>query len=65
MGTEETPRQKLFALCWRGGPGALDKVKELIDSKEVSSSGILFLSDPFFESAYRKSGSGSWVGVSL
>ena len=32
---EETPRQILFALCWRGGEGALDKIKRLYDSKEV------------------------------
>ena len=32
---EETPRQILFALCWRGGEGALDKVKILYDSKQV------------------------------
>lgn len=29
MPTEETPRQILFALCWRGEEGALEKVKEL------------------------------------
>ena len=33
--TEETPRQILFALCWRGGDGALDKIKALYDSKQV------------------------------
>ena len=33
--TEETPRQILFALCWRGGEGALDKVKHLYESKQV------------------------------
>ena len=33
--TEETPRQILFALCWRGGEGALDKIKALYDSKQV------------------------------
>ena len=27
MPTEETPRQILFALCWRGEPGSLDKVR--------------------------------------
>ena len=32
---EETPRQILFALCWRGGEGALDKIKTLYDSKQV------------------------------
>ena len=32
---EETPRQILFALCWRGGEGSLDKIKELYDSKKV------------------------------
>ena len=32
---EETPRQILFALCWRGGDGALDKIKHLYDSKQV------------------------------
>ena len=32
---EETPRQILFALCWRGGEGALDKIKVLYDSKQV------------------------------
>ena len=32
---EETPRQILFALCWRGGEGALDKIKRLYESKEV------------------------------
>ena len=32
---EETPRQILFALCWRGGEGALDKIKILYDSKQV------------------------------
>ena len=32
---EETPRQILFALCWRGGPGALDKIRALYDSKQV------------------------------
>ena len=33
--TEETPRQILFALCWRGGEGALEKVKHLYESKQV------------------------------
>jgi len=33
--TEETPRQILFALCWRGGDGALDKIKHLYESKQV------------------------------
>ena len=28
---EETP----FALCWRGGDGALEKVRALIESKQV------------------------------
>ena len=32
---EETPRQILFALCWRGEEGALDKIKALYDSKQV------------------------------
>ena len=32
---EETPRQILFALCWRGGEGSLDKIKDLYDSKKV------------------------------
>ena len=32
---EETPLQILFALCWRGGEGALDKIKRLYESKEV------------------------------
>jgi len=32
---EETPRQILFALCWRGGEGALEKIKVLYDSKQV------------------------------
>jgi len=32
---EETPRQILFALCWRGGEGALDKVKAMYDNKLV------------------------------
>jgi len=32
---EETPRQILFALCWRGGDGALDKIKQLYDTKQV------------------------------
>ena len=32
---EETPRQILFALCWRGGEGALDKITRLYDSKQV------------------------------
>jgi len=35
MPTEETPRQILFALCWRGGEGALEKIKVLYDSKQV------------------------------
>jgi len=35
MPEEETPRQILFALCWRGEEGALDKIKELIESKQV------------------------------
>ena len=34
--TEETPRQILFALCWRGGDGSLDKIKDLYDSKKVT-----------------------------
>ena len=33
--TEETPRQILFALCWRGGNGALEKIKDLYNSKQV------------------------------
>ena len=33
--TEETPRQILFALCWRGGEGALDKIKVLYNTKQV------------------------------
>ena len=33
--TEETPRQILFALCWRGGDGALEKIKYLYNSKQV------------------------------
>jgi len=32
---EETPRQILFALCWRGGEGALAKIKTLYESKQV------------------------------
>ena len=32
---EETPRQILFALCWRGGEEALDKVKAMYDNKLV------------------------------
>ena len=32
---EETPRQILFALCWRGGDGSLDKIRALYDSKKV------------------------------
>ena len=32
---EETPRQILFALCWRGGEGSLEKIKDLYDSKKV------------------------------
>ena len=32
---EETPRQILFALCWRGGEGSLDKIQALYDSKKV------------------------------
>ena len=32
---EETPRQILFALCWRGGQGALDKIRALYDTKQV------------------------------
>ena len=32
---EETPRQILFALCWRGGDGSLDKIQALYDSKKV------------------------------
>ena len=32
---EETPLQILFALCWRGGEGALDKIKRLYESKVV------------------------------
>ena len=32
---EETPRQILFALCWRGGPGSLEKVREMIESRQV------------------------------
>lgn len=35
MPTEETPRQRLFALCWRGETGALDTIKQLIESGEV------------------------------
>ena len=30
MPEEETPRQILFALCWRGEEGALDKVGLLL-----------------------------------
>jgi len=32
---EETPRQRLFAFCWRGEEGSLDKIREFIDSGEV------------------------------
>ena len=32
---EETPRQILFALCWRGGDGALEKIKQRYDTKQV------------------------------
>jgi len=32
---EETPRQILFALCWRGGEGALEKVRALYDTIQV------------------------------
>lgn len=32
---EETPRQILFALCWRGGDGSLEKIKDLYNSKKV------------------------------
>lgn len=32
---EETPRHILFALCWRGGDGALEKVRDLIETKQV------------------------------
>jgi len=35
MPSQETPRQILFALCWRGGEGALEKIKGLYDSKQV------------------------------
>jgi ankyrin repeat protein len=34
MPTEETPRQILFALCWRGEEGALQKIKDLVERKE-------------------------------
>lgn len=32
---EETPRQILFALCWRGEDGSLDSVKSLVESNQV------------------------------
>ena len=32
---EEIPRQILFALCWRGEEGSLEKIKDLFDSKKV------------------------------
>ena len=39
MPEEETPRQRLFALCWRGEiegfEGCMDEIKELIESKKV------------------------------
>ena len=42
MPEEETPRQILFALCWRGEEGALDKV------------GLLLLFTCIFRGGYRE-----------